>query len=106
MAKRKGNPDQEPMFPDLDMSNPEHKKLLKAAKAFYSAKAKRAEVLGTMKEDQDSKEEAMIAIMLQLKMPKFEHGDMSAELIDKGKSVTIKLKSEDGGGEEPEAEAA
>lgn len=108
MAKRKGNPDQDALFPDLDMSNPEHKKLLKLARAFYKARAHRLETLGPLLEEQNEKEQAVISLMKQLKMQGFDHGDMQVKLMPTKEHISAKLATDDdgSGGEDEKLDAA
>ena len=105
MAKR-GNPEQEPLFPELDMGNKDHKQLLKLARAFYKARAYRLETLGPLLEEQNEKEQAVISLMKQLKMTGFEHGDMQVKLMPKKEHISAKLAIEESAVEEEELEAA
>jgi len=95
MAKRNGNPEQEPLFPELDMSKKEHKDLLKLARAFYKARSHRLETLGPLLEEQNEKEQAVIALMKQLKISGFEHGDMLVKLMPTKEHISAKLSTED-----------
>ena len=95
MAKRNGNPEQEPLFPELDMSKDEHKKLLKLARAFYKARAHRLETLGPLLEEQNEKEQAVITMLKQLKLNGFEHGDMQVKLMPKKEHISAKLATDD-----------
>jgi hypothetical protein len=87
--------DQEVMFPDLDMGNPEHKAIVAAAKKFHKAKAERAETLSTAKEKQDAAMERLIALMHGAKITKFQHDGVKAEIIDAKEKAVVKLSGEE-----------
>lgn len=105
MAKRKGNPDQDALFSELDMGKEDHKKLLKLARAFYKARAKRLETLGPLLQEQNEKEQAVIALLKQLKMNGFEHGDMQVKLMPTKEHISAKLATDDDDGESTEGDS-
>lgn len=91
--------EQKPLFPELEDS-PEHKAVLKAAKAFAKAKAERDALLSTSKEKVDGLQANLIACMHKANLEKFKHDGVKAELIKTREKVTVQI----GDDEEEETE--
>lgn len=93
-AKKPEPGEQSSMFPELDDS-PEHKALLKLAKAANRAKARRDALLSMSKEEVDGCMDKLKAKMHECKLKAFKHGGVKAKLIDAKEKVIVEVEREE-----------
>ena len=91
------------MFPELDTTRPEQKKLLADAKKYGKMLAARAVLMKDDKEKCDTQMGKVIEGMHACKITKFKHGDVKVELNPGKEKVTVKLDDEEA---EPDEDAS
>ncbi len=94
-ATEEGGGETASMFPDLDMADPKHRALVKAAKDFSKAKKERDELLSTAKEKMDARGENLTALMHEAKMTKFKFDGVKAEIIPSREKVQVRIDPDD-----------
>lgn len=87
--------EQADLFPELDTSDPQQKKLLQAARKYARDKAQRDALLSTSKEKVEGSMAAVIALMHECKIDKFRHRGVEAELIRASEKAEVRIEDED-----------
>jgi hypothetical protein len=83
--------DETEMFPEIDPTKPEDRKMLKAAKKYAKEKADRDALLTTCKEKVD---QALIAAMHEAKCVKFRGDGVKVEIFPRGEKVTVEIEGD------------
>jgi len=91
------------MFPDLDNTKPEHKELLRLARAFNKRKLAHLEGISELKTARDEAANKLLAKLHELKMPGFKHDGVKVSIEAGGEKVKVKIEEE--GGEEGDEDA-
>ena len=86
--------DESSLWPELDNSNPQHKKLLSAAKRFAKMKKERDELLKESKEKFDEQNDEVVALMHEAHITKFKHGAATWEIKPGKEKCVIKIDPE------------
>lgn len=84
-------PEQGELFPELEKDNPDHQKLLKAAKKFYKDKAARETLLKENKQHVDGLMEKLLNLMHEAGIKKFRYGDITTEIIPSKEKALVKM---------------
>src|SRR5207237_927481 len=82
------------LFPELDDRNPEHKKLLKLAKAYHKIREERKLALDGAKADEDEAMGKLVEAMESCELTSFKHGEVQVTL-DTKKRAKVKLVTTD-----------
>lgn len=83
------------MFPELNLKNDVHKKLLSAAKKFHKLKSDRHEALTTAKEEEDTAMDKVVELMHEAKLPAFRFDGVEVKLVPTREKAKVKLIVED-----------
>jgi len=78
------------MFPELDDS-PEHKKILKTAKALIKIREDRAEALNESKTKEDETQAALVEMLHAAGITKFRHESVEVEIKPRSEKVKAKM---------------
>lgn len=78
------------LWPELDTTKPEQKRVLTLAKKYKRVKGERDEILSTAKEKEDSAKEALIAAMHECNITKFRYDGIQVEIIAGKEKVQVK----------------
>lgn len=95
MPKNAPDDEQEEMFPELDMKNPQHKSLVRAAKAYHKAKKERSALLTTSKENVAAKAGAVRELMVKCSLTHVHFKGLDIEVIPGESSVVVKTQDEE-----------
>lgn len=87
--------EQQDLFPELDDTNPAHKALLKACRAFYKAKADRDTLLKENKAHVEGLHDRLLAMMHEADIKKFRFKDITAQITATREKVQVKLDPPD-----------
>ena len=90
MAKRIPTEEQAEMFPELNNS-PEHKKIMKTAKALIEIREGRAEALHESKAQEDETQAALVEMLHAAGITKFRHESIEVEIKPRSEKVKAKM---------------